>query len=99
MQNFCNKSEETILNSDLFKSIILAFDRTGNVFDSQKAFSMFYDLANEFPTTKPDVIIEALRKGGLGHYGKTYKLSTQELCIWIRQHLIDERDKVRKVRL
>lgn len=97
MQNFCDKSEETILNSDLYQSIILAFDRTGNAFDSTTALSMFHDLVNEFPKIKLEVVIEALRKGGLGHYGKTYKLSTQELCIWIRQHLIDERDKVRRV--
>jgi hypothetical protein len=28
-----------------------------------------------------------LRNGGLGKYGRTYKLSTQEVCYWIREHI------------
>jgi hypothetical protein len=32
-------------------------------------------------------IRQALRNGGLGKYGRTYKLSTQEVCYWIREHI------------
>lgn len=39
----------------------------------------------EFKKLTLQNVVEALKKGGLGHYGKTYKLSTQEICIWLRE--------------
>lgn len=45
------------------------------------------DLVNEFSYVNLKQIREALRKGSLGYYGKTYKLSTQEVCVWVREYL------------
>lgn len=36
-----------------------------------------------------DHILKAIRNGSLGRYGKTFKLSTQEICIWIREYADD----------
>jgi hypothetical protein len=32
-------------------------------------------------------INEAIRLGSLGKYGRTYKLNTQEVCMWIHEYL------------
>lgn len=49
--------------------------------------STLQDVIKEFPLMTEDRIIEAIKKGSLGAYGKTYKLTTQEICIWIREYL------------
>ena len=45
-----------------------------------------YDVLEEFPRVKETDLILAIRKGSLGMYGRTFKLSTQEVCYWIRQY-------------
>ena len=44
------------------------------------------DIYNEFGLVTLKIITEALRQGSLGAYGKSYKLNTQEICIWIREY-------------
>jgi len=48
---------------------------------------MVNDIFTEFPKITEEQITKAMRNGGLGMYGKTYKLTTQEVCIWIRNYL------------
>lgn len=31
-------------------------------------------------------ILEAIKQGGTGRFGKTYKLNAQDFCIWIREY-------------
>ena len=45
------------------------------------------DILIEFKNLSIDELKKALRNGGLGKYGRTFKLSTQEVCFWIRQYL------------
>jgi len=52
------------------------------------------DIISEFGYVSLKQIREALRKGSLGHYGKTYKLSTQEVCVWIREYLKSNKSKL-----
>lgn len=52
------------------------------------------DIFEEFRFTTIIQIREALRKGSLGSYGRTYKLSTQEVCVWIRAYLKDNKPKL-----
>jgi hypothetical protein len=52
------------------------------------------DLFNEFNYINIKQIREALRKGSLGYYGRTYKLSTQEVCVWIREYLKNNKTKL-----
>ena len=50
-----------------------------------------HDIAKEFYYANIMQITVALRNGSLGHYGSTYRLNTQELCIWIRKYLLDNK--------
>lgn len=72
----------------LKKSITVAFDRTGTVpMGLEQIDLMVNDVFAEFPGLNEVDIKKALRNGGMGLYGKTYKLTTQEICIWIRQYI------------
>jgi hypothetical protein len=66
-------------------AIAVAFERTST--EPFNIDNMVKDVINEFGDVQKDDIIKAIRNGGLGMYGKTYKLSTQEICIWIRSYL------------
>ena len=44
------------------------------------------DIYTEFQFLKLKDITEAIRNGGLAKYGRTYKLTTQEVCFWIREY-------------
>jgi len=48
------------------------------------------DVVEEFLHLKLSDVIEALRLGSLGKYGKSFKLTTQEVCFWIRQYMADK---------
>jgi len=75
-----------------FKAYLLvAAQRTGtelNSFDE-----IIIDVYSEFPKLKDSELKQALRNGGLGMYGKTYKLTAQDVCIWIRKYLEEKRPK------
>ena len=45
------------------------------------------DIKEEFKHLRADQIIKAIRNGSLGLYGSTYNLSTQQICMWIREYL------------
>jgi carbonic anhydrase len=45
------------------------------------------DIHQEFKNLGQEKIIKAIRNGSLGLYGLTYSLSTQQVCIWIREYL------------
>jgi hypothetical protein len=77
--------------SNLQASILIAFERT--MTEPYNIENMVKDIISEFPKVNPDDILKAIRNGSLGKYGKTYKLSTQEVCIWIREFL-KEKNKI-----
>jgi len=54
---------------------------------------MINDVITEFKNLKDSDFRIALRNGGLGKYGKTYKLTTQEVCVWIREYLRENKQK------
>ncbi len=82
-QELANTSSRKLIKAN----VILAITRTnGNIRE--------YDLdviANTFEQAFPKVphvhIAGALENGSLGVYGKTYRLSMQEMCIWVREYL------------
>ncbi len=49
--------------------------------------STIYDISTEFGFLTIFKIQQALRLGALGKYGRTYKMSTQEVCYWIREYI------------
>ena len=91
-QNLENNSEDYKMNVSR-TSLTLAFSRTGSEFDKNLANSIYFDVVEAFPDITLDEFTQALKNGGLGMYGKTYKLTSQEVCIWIRNYLNDTRFK------
>lgn len=78
------KLEVTTQQFNLMKYIAVAFERTNTeVVNIEK---MSFDIISEFPELSDEDFKKSIRNGGLGKYGKTYKLSTQEICIWIREY-------------
>ena len=87
LQKLENQSEKSILTNSLMQSIALVFERTST--DPRNIEGMVKDILKEFPDVTDDEITNSLRNGSLGRYGKTYKLSTQEICGWIREYRND----------
>jgi hypothetical protein len=80
-----DNSDLTTPNSNIKQSLILALERTNTTpFDLS---NMISDIESEFSRISVQDIQKAIRKGALGEYGITYKLSTQVVCFWIRQYL------------
>lgn len=92
LQDLHTKSEivssKDLKTIDLHKSLVLAFERTRS--DPFDVSGLVIDVLKEFPKLSSDEMIEALRNGGLGKYGRTFRLSTQEVCYWIRMYLKPE---------
>jgi len=77
------KSEKTILENSLRQSILLAFERLGT--EPYNVENTINDILSEFKRLNEDDISLAFRNGALGKYGKTYRLCTQDFCLWIRE--------------
>ena len=78
------KSEIATREFNLKNSLAVAFERTNTApFNLDKLVS---DVLSEFPRVSNEDITLALRSGSLGKYGRTFKLSTQEVCFWIREY-------------
>ena len=82
--NLPQKSEILTLQSNITAYLAVAFERTNT--EPYNIEKMSHDITTEFPDLSDDDFKKAIRNGGLGKYGKTYKLSTQEICIWIREY-------------
>jgi hypothetical protein len=52
------------------------------------------DIFEEFKHSNISKIREAIRKGSLGYYGQSYRMSTQEVCVWIRKHICELNSKL-----
>jgi len=70
---------------EIKKSLAVSMDRLG--MDFKNIDNTISDLIIEFKGVPLKDIREAIRNGSLGKYGKTYRLSTQEVCVWIREYL------------
>lgn len=73
-------------------SLVLTMERTEQ--DLKNIDNIIDDICTEFPKLKIKTLKEILRLGSLGAYGKTYKLSTQEICYWIREYLKQNKSKL-----
>ena len=80
------KSGSNIQIFDKLKhSIVVAFQRI-NV-PSERVIDIVNDIKLCFPDVNNNDIIEAIKRGSLGEFGQTYRMSTQAVCIWIREYL------------
>ena len=84
-KNLQQQLDMKIQISNINKSLALVFERLRiEPFDIT---GMTKDILDEFSGVGENKIIEAIRFGGLGVYGQTYRFSTQVVCIWIRTHI------------
>jgi len=77
---------------EIKKSLIMAIERTDLNLTSIENTAI--DIFAEFKHISLFKIREAIRKGSLGEYGTSYRLNTQEICIWIRKHLEIKKTKL-----
>lgn len=77
---------------EIKKSLAIAIQRLDMQFNDIDKTSK--DIYEEFQNSSLDTIRESIRKGSLGYYGRTFKLSTQEVCIWINQNIVSKRQKM-----
>lgn len=84
LQNSQQQSEPATLISNFKASLLVAFERTGT--EPKNIDNIITDVLSEFKNITSDEIIKAMKNGSLGKYGKTYKLCTQDVCIWIREY-------------
>lgn len=52
------------------------------------------DVISEFSFMPIKDVRQALRNGSLGRYGLSYRLSTQEVCVWILKYLDSQKSKL-----
>lgn len=76
-------------------SLVLVMERTEQ--DLKNIDNTIEDICSEFPRLKIKTLKEILRNGSLAKYGKTYKLSTQEICFWIREYYKQQNAKNLKI--
>ena len=95
MSNLINSQtqlDSNIQTLNLKAYIGLSFERLAlEPFNIDK---MVNDVLNEFPKLTDDDFKKAIRNGSLGKYGRTFKLSTQEVCIWVREYLKEKQSKL-----
>lgn len=70
-------------------SILLAFERTAT--KPERIEGLLRDVLNEFDYLPTEQITEAIKKGSLGYFGSCYKISTLQICLWIREFIKNER--------
>lgn len=88
LQTSQEQQENSIqISKQLTTSLALAFERTGT--EPNNLDLMIRDITTEFNNLTVEHLTQAIRNGGLGKYGRTYKLTTQEVCVWIRSYLLE----------
>jgi len=76
-------------------SLVLVMGRLNQ--DLKNIDDTIEDICTEFPRLKIKDLKEILRLGALAQYGRTYKLSTQEICFWIREYYKQQNAKRLKI--
>lgn len=77
--------DKTEAENEIKASLYLAIERTDS--ELLNINSTTKDVFSEYSHLKLKEINEAIRLGGLGKYGRTYKLTTQEVMMWIREYV------------
>ena len=75
-------------------SVTVAFARTGKECTDESIQLITNNIIDEYGHLPIETIIEALKKGGRGKYGRTYLLSVQEVCIWIDSYLKENEKEI-----
>lgn len=95
LQNLQQPLETATAISNIRASLALAMERTSQ--ELKNIDSVISDIQKEFSRTSEQDILKALKSGALGKYGRTYKLCSQEVCIWIRAYKKEISDNTLKL--
>lgn len=83
------KEKDKQLKTDAVKlSLILVMDRLNDT--SLNALRCTTDIIDIFGRMPLENIKLAIKNGSTGKYGRTYKLTTQEVCYWIREFIKED---------
>jgi hypothetical protein len=66
-------------------SVSLAFERVG--LEPKRVEEISKDIVYKFNNVEEKHIIQAIKNGALGDYGRTFRMSTQEVSIWIKKFI------------
>lgn len=83
LKNLSKTQEQT---ESLFK-VYLAYSMARLGQDFQNINETCKDILQEHNSVSIETLREAIKKGSSGDYGRTFKLCTQEVLIWIRKYL------------
>lgn len=82
----CNKL--TTYDESLCAATIgISYKRVGVKLSLQEMISSASYIHEMFPTINSEDLIQALKNGASGMYGKTFKMCDQEICMWITKYL------------
>lgn len=87
--------EAQVIEYNLKVFLAIAMQRTE--MEMKNLDTCIEDIASEFSYLNLYQIKEAIRLGSLAKYGRSYKLSTQEVCFWIREYLKENKSKELKI--
>lgn len=100
IENRTNKQQSVSVSvtqtykTTLSTAVVKAFARTGKDCSQESVNLITSDIIDEYNNLPIEIIIEALKKGGRGKYGRTYSLSVQEVCIWIDSYLKEDEKEI-----
>ena len=76
------------VNIQIKKKLVLALDRTGIIdVENEILNKISFDITQNFKHLDLSFLLEAINEGGLGKYGRSYRFSVQEVCLWIYSKL------------
>ena len=87
--------EAQVIEYNLKVFLAIAMQRTE--MEMKNLDTCIEDISSEFNYLNLWQIKEAIRLGSLAKYGRSYKLSTQEVCFWIREFIKENKSKQLKL--
>jgi len=91
MELTTNKSENYLTIADSKKaltvSVLKSFVRLNKKQKSEEVSIIVEDVLNQFKEVHILDIIEAIKLGSTGEYGRTFNLCVQEFCIWVKEYV------------
>lgn len=81
------KLSKRVFSPKIEQALAFTFKAVGAKYEKDAVKTIKELVSQGFPDLDEKYIIQALKHGSLGHYGKTYKLCAQDVCIWICEYM------------
>lgn len=82
-----------VCKSDVEVEIAKCFVFMNKDVEPTQIVAMAKEIQLAFPKVAPERIMEAIKKGYTGEYGRSYGLNLQEICLWIRCYTDNKKPK------